>query len=164
MRFSKALLKKIKNDGWHEQRSAAKEMQAYQAALGTVLHPAAIPVLNEFAGLDLGRRIFFDSLYAKAGLRQRQALPARFRKTLCPVALTTYWCDATVWMDVQGRVFLLEPDELTYLAPSMDQALEILILNGETDHIPDDLEPGCWKIRRGSEGMDGFSSLSVIDE
>ncbi|HRJ10187.1 MAG TPA: SUKH-3 domain-containing protein [Prosthecobacter sp.] len=146
MRFSDRLLDRLKQAGWNEGRSSFQNLHVFQTALGDVLHSTAYRVLLEFAGLDIGRRVFFEPYYATLALRSRQLLPPNFRETLCPVALTTYWSDTTVWIDENGRVFLLEPDELSYLAASMDAALEILVLDGKPEPVPQELHPGHWDI------------------
>lgn len=132
--------------GWSEGRCASKQLEEFQVALGPTLHSAARKVLLEFADLMIGRRVFFDFYYVKLALNEGCKLPLFLRNSICPVALTSYWSDTSVWIDERGRVFLLEPDELSYFAGSMDAALEILVLCGEPESVPQELRPGRWEI------------------
>ena len=146
MRFSNKLLGRLDEAGWREGRCASEYLQEFQVALGPILHSAARKVLAEFAGLAIGRRVFLDLYYVKLALNERSKLPLGLRDSVCPIALTSYWSDASVWIDECGRVFLLEPGELSYFAGSVDTALEILVLGGDPEPVPQDLQPGHWEI------------------
>ena len=146
MRFSNKLLGRLVEAGWREGRCASEHLPEFQVALGPILHSAAHEVLAEFADLAIGRRVFFDLYYVKLALNERRKLPLSLCHSLCPVAHTSYWSDTSVWIDECGHVFLLEPDELSYFASSMDTALEILVLGGDPEPVPQEHQPGHWEI------------------
>lgn len=146
MRFSHKLSQMLCEAGWHPGRCAAEYLQQFKNILGEVMHPAACAVLAEFADLAIGKRVFFDLYYVKLALNEREKLPLSLRDSLCPIALTSYWSDATVWIDHHGRIFLLEPGELSYFSGSMDEAMEALVLGGEPEPVPNELQPGHWAI------------------
>ena len=146
MRFSPALLQALKCAGWTEGR-VSEQLQEFADVLGATLHPAACGVLSEFAGLAVGRRVFFDAYYAALELKRLTTLPEPFRGSLCPVGVTHYWTDTGIWIDRGGRVFLLETSDLWFFAHSIEAALEIMVVGGKPEDVEDpELLPGRWPI------------------
>lgn len=147
MRFSDRLAKALVSSGWSSGRRNDAVLSSYRNQLGSCFHAVAASIILEFGGLGVGSRVFFDVYYAELDLRYYPQVTAAIGLEVCPIALTTYHIDAVVWVASTGEVFLVEPGDVFYVAPTFDESLEILICDGNFLSAPQSLHPGRWKIR-----------------